>query len=84
MRYIVSYLPDYDGGVPKFIESGGMLPIGEEMVGVTVDDTKRWVPKTLKRLSKEALLKRGLDLGIDPIYIESWLKSIGFNYDQEV
>jgi hypothetical protein len=83
MKRVVRYLLEGDGATPKFIESGGFFPIGDELIGITLDDSKRYVPKTLKTLSKQDLLKRGLDLGCDEAYIESWLKSIGYSYERE-
>lgn len=55
-KQIVKYLLEADGTVPKFITDGGFFPVNEEMIGVTIDESKRHLPKELKRITKKELL----------------------------
>jgi hypothetical protein len=82
-KYIVRYLLEADGTVPKFIENGGHLPLGEELVGLTIDASKRHVPSTVKRLTKLELEQRVLDSGYSSDYTQIWLDAIGYSYEQE-
>lgn len=64
MKHIVRYLLEGDGSIPKFIEDGGYFSSGEEMVGLTVDDSKRHLPSTVFKLTVEQLCARMLAIGL--------------------
>lgn len=57
-KLVVKYLLEGDGSVPTFIEDGGYFPVGEECVGISVDENKRHVPSTVIRLTLEDLALR--------------------------
>jgi len=58
MKHIVRYLLEADGSIPRFIEDGGYFPVDEELIGVSVDDKKRHLPHTVKKLSRADLVAR--------------------------
>ena len=58
MKKVVRYLLEGDGTITKFVESGGYFPIGQEMVGVSVDESTRHVPATVVRMTKLELIAR--------------------------
>lgn len=62
MIKIVRYLLEGDGTIPKFIKDGGYFPKGYELVGVTVDDSMRYVPSTVPSISKAELIARALEV----------------------
>lgn len=57
-KRIVRYKLEGDGSVPKWIDSGGFLPLGHEMVGLTVDDDQFYVPSDVDDISDEELQLR--------------------------
>ena len=58
MVYVVRYLLEGDGTIPKFVENGGYFQVGHELVGVSVDNSKRHLPSTVHILTKVELLAR--------------------------
>ncbi len=62
-KHIVRYLLEGDGTVPKFIEDGGHFPIGEEYVGISIDDEKRHLPSSVQKLNDQQLIDRIISLG---------------------
>lgn len=63
-KKVVRYLLEADGSVPIFIENGGYFLLGEELVGLTIDSSKRHVPSTLIQLSRAELKTRAFSLGL--------------------
>lgn len=55
MKHVIRYLPEGDGSVPKFVESGGYFKSGEELVGISVDQSKRHLPSTVIKMTKVEL-----------------------------
>lgn len=64
-KKIVRYLLEGNGTVPIFIENGGYYSIGAEIVGLSVDEDERHVPKTVKRMSRAELLARVMKMRQD-------------------
>lgn len=58
MKRVVRYLLEGNGTVPLFVEDGGYFPVGEELVGISVDDTKRHLPNSVHILTKQNLIDR--------------------------
>lgn len=58
MKSVIRYLLEGDGSVPLFVETGGFFPLGEELVGISVDETKRHLPATVHKLTKQNLIDR--------------------------
>ena len=63
-KKVVRYLLEADGTVPICIEDGGYFMVGEELVGITVDASKRHVPSTLIQLSRTDLVNRAISIGM--------------------
>ena len=64
-KYIVAYLLEADGTIPLFISSGGgEFLVGYEMVGISVDDTERFLPDTVNKLTKDQLITRAQSMGL--------------------
>jgi hypothetical protein len=63
-KHLVRYLLNGNGTVPDFVESGGFFPVGEELVGISVDDEARYLPDSVVKLSREDLIARIESLGI--------------------
>lgn len=57
-KQVVRYLLEGDGSVPLFVENGGYFMVGEERVGLSVDESIRHVPSTVVRMSKADLTAR--------------------------
>ena len=69
-KKVVRYLLEGNGSIPLFVENGGYFLVGEEMVGLSVDETKRHVPDTVHRLTKAELVTRVKDLHkVEGVYI---------------
>lgn len=83
MKHVVRYLLEGDGSVPKFIENGGHLVMGDELVGISVDDEKRHLPSTVHKIEQQELLERFELLGyeIPEQACEAWLESVGHSYE---
>lgn len=64
MKHVVRYLLEGDGTIPKFIEDGGYFQLGEELVGISVDDTKRHLPSTVFKLTQEDLSARIISMNL--------------------
>lgn len=58
MKHVVRYLLEGNGTIPTFIEDGGYYPQGEELVGISIDEEKRHLPGTVKKLTEEELYDR--------------------------
>lgn len=58
MKHVIRYLLDGDGTVPKFVDDGGYFIIGYEMVGISVDDEKRYLPLSVHKLTRVDLYAR--------------------------
>ena len=60
MKLLVKYFLEGDGTIPKFISDGGYFAVGDEMIGLTVDATKRRVPDEIKKsaITKAELISR--------------------------
>jgi len=58
MRKVIRYLLEGNGAVPSFVESGGFYPLNEELVGISVDSSKRHVPLTVQVLTRQQLIDR--------------------------
>lgn len=63
MKHIVRYLLEGNGSIPSFVEDGGYFPISEEMIGLSVDDSKRHLPSTVYKLTSSDLAARILLIG---------------------
>lgn len=59
-KKIVRYLLEGDGSTPLFVENGGQFLIGEELVGLSIDEEKRHLPSTVQVLTKSQLVARAL------------------------
>lgn len=89
MKKVIRYLLEGDGSIPKFVEDGGYFPLGEEMVGISVDEDKRHLPLSVVRLTRQQILDRytamnphdhnGEPLSTQEIQeaVENWLSSKG-------
>jgi len=63
-KWVVSYYILGDGSVPDFIaHGGGDFPIGNELVGVSIEDTERYLPSTVTKLTRAQLLARATAVG---------------------
>lgn len=60
MKYVIRYMLDGDGSVPKFVEDGGYFPVGEELVGLSIDSSKRFLPSTVKTVTRQELIDRAV------------------------
>lgn len=58
MRYIIKYLLEGNGSVPSFVDDGGYFLSGEEIIGISVDATKRHLPNTVEIITKTQLFDR--------------------------
>ena len=58
MKNVIRYLLEGDGSVPKFVDSGGFWPLDEELVGISVDSSKRHLPSTVHTVTKQELIDR--------------------------
>ena len=64
-RHVIAYLMDGAGVTPDYVEyGGGQFNVGDEMVGISVEDTERYLPSTVTKLTKAELITRLQDLGI--------------------
>lgn len=83
MKYVIRYMLDGDGTVPKFVEDGGYFPSGEELIGVSIDDDKRYLPSTVQKLTKQQLvdsIQVPVNSNKTQLQIaEEWLASVGLN-----
>jgi hypothetical protein len=57
-KHVIKYLLDGDGKVPAFVESGGMFILNDEMVGLSVDEAKRYLPSTIDKMTKAEFITR--------------------------
>jgi hypothetical protein len=57
-KYVVKYLLEGAGTIPSAIQDGGYFPVGNELVGVTYDDTERYVSSSFTKLTKADLSAR--------------------------
>lgn len=62
IRYLLEGNP---GSVPAFVENGGYFPLGDDLVGLSVDEDKRFVPSTVVRLTKDELKARAIECSLD-------------------
>lgn len=69
-KYIIRYLLEGDGTVPVFVEDGGYLPINEEYVGISIDDTKRYLPSSIQKLTEQQLIDRANSLNLRDVQAE--------------
>lgn len=84
-KKIVRYLLEGQGSVPSFIENGGYFPVGSEIIGLSVDSTKRHVPTSLLELSNRAalvawIISSGVSEENSEAVTDSFLASIGHAY----
>jgi hypothetical protein len=63
-RKVVKYLLEGVGTVPTAIADGGYWPVGAELVGVTYDDTQRYVSASFVSLTKADLVSRLAGMGL--------------------
>lgn len=64
-KKIIRYLLEGDGTIPKFVEDGGYMPIGEEYVGISVDEEKRHLPTTVHVLDEADLQARANQMSFE-------------------
>lgn len=88
-KLVVKYLLEGDGSIPLFIENGGYFSIGEERVGLSVDENIRHVPASVVRMTKADLTARLagiafkdingelLDDAAKAVLLNNWLAQIG-------
>lgn len=57
-KLVVKYLLEGVGTVPTAIQDGGYWPIGHELVGVTFDNTVRYVASSFASLARSDLAAR--------------------------
>ena len=71
-RYVIRYLLEGDGTVPKFVEDGGYFPLGEELVGISVDEDKRHLPSSVVKMTEQGLVDRLVEIkaGLPSGYLE--------------
>jgi hypothetical protein len=55
---VIRYLLEGNGTVPAFVQDGGYFPVGNELIGLSVDEDKLHVPDTVVRLNRAELLAR--------------------------
>lgn len=90
MKKIVRYLLEGNGTIPAFIEDGGYFASGEELVGVSIDTSKRHLPATVHVLTKQNIIDRLVAIGYketpndDPMdataaatFVDQWLSDKG-------
>jgi hypothetical protein len=58
MKHVIRYLLDGDGSTPAFVADAGYYKSGEELVGISIDDSKRYLPATVIKLTKNELVAR--------------------------
>lgn len=91
-KKVVRYLLEGQGCVPSFVSDGGYWPVGEELVGVSVDEDVRHLPSTVVRMSKADLVarlaameminpesKQSLDSDGKAAMLEAWLAQVGMS-----
>lgn len=91
-KQVVRYLLEGDGTVPLFVENGGYWLVGEEMVGVSVDEDSRHVPATVQRMTRadlearvvamdmnQALTGEPLDDAAKLAMLADWLDHVGMS-----
>jgi len=79
-REIIRYKLDGDGSVPVFVLDGGYFYKDHEFIGVSVDSDERYVPASVKRLSKDELFKEIKNRGYsnyEEVYLEFICKLYG-------
>lgn len=88
-KLVVRYLLEGDGTVPIFVENGGYWMVGQELVGLSVDEDARHVPSTVVRMAKADLTARLAGMSLkdeagDPLdsdakaaLLDAWLAMIG-------
>ena len=90
-KLVVRYLLEGDGTVPIFIKDGGYWMVGNELVGVSVDENERHVPSTVFRMAKADLTARLaaqemhdrdgnlLDSAAKAVMLDAWLAMVGMS-----
>ena len=85
MKAIIRYYLEGDGSVPKFVEDGGYFKKGEEMIGVSIDSSKRYIPATVHTLTNlelvnwvKSMTNTGKTLEELETIANSWLTEKGF------
>lgn len=69
-KKIVRYLLEGDGTTPLFVEIPGYFLIGEDRVGLSVDESIRHIPTSVLRLTRAELLTRVQNSRkVDGVYI---------------
>lgn len=63
-KKLIRYLLEGDGSVPTFVEDGGYVPLGQELIGRSVDDSVRHLPVTVGVMSRADLIARMTTVGI--------------------
>jgi len=63
-KKVLKYLLEGVGTVPVAIADGGYWPVGAELVGVSVDDSQRYVPASYVSMSKADLVARLAGMGL--------------------
>lgn len=91
-KYVVRYLLEGVGTIPTSIADGGYWPVDHELVGVSVDDTLRYIPSTLIKMAKADLVARlagmnmvdrdtnlPLDSNAQLVMLNAWLDMVGMS-----
>lgn len=90
-RHVVKYMLEGVGTVPTVIQDGGYWPVGAELVGVTWDDTQRYVASSWVSLSKADLVSRLAGMGLKNLdgstmtsdqqlaMLNAWLAQVGMS-----
>ncbi len=88
-KRVLKYLLEGVGTVPTAIADGGYWPVGAELVGVSVDDSQRYVPASYVSMSKADLIARLAGMGLvdqdnNPLnsdaqlaLLDAWLAMVG-------
>lgn len=56
-KQVIRYLLEGNGSVPTFVEDGGYFRNGAELVGISVDETVRYLPASVHRMDEVELLE---------------------------
>lgn len=62
-KQLIRYLLQGDGTIPPFVEDGGYFPVNEELVGRSVDETIRYLPSSIVRMTRADLVARITAIG---------------------
>lgn len=90
-KKIVKYLLEGAGTIPSAIQDGGYFPVGAELVGVTYDDSLRYVSDSFASMSRADLASRIAGLGYKhndgsdytsddrAAFLTAWLAQVGMS-----